>query len=68
MVTSAAADLIGLPGHGRVAPGAPAHLVAFAARNFSELLSRPAGPRRLVDGETVRLGSPPDYAELDTSS
>jgi len=68
MVTSAAADLIGLPGRGRVVPGAPAHLVAFAARNFSELLSRPAGPRRLVDGETVRLGSPPDYAELDTSS
>jgi cytosine deaminase len=66
MVASTAADLVGLPEYGRIVGGAPAQLVIFPARTFSELLSRPMGARRLVDGETVRLSSPPDYAELDT--
>jgi cytosine deaminase len=66
-VASTAADLVGLPAYGRVAPGSPAHLVVFTARSFSELLSRPMGARRLVDGELVHLSSPPGYAELDTS-
>jgi cytosine/creatinine deaminase len=64
VVTTTAADLLGRPEFGRVGPGAPAHLVVFAARSFSELLSRPSAARRLVDGELVHLGSPPDYAEL----
>jgi cytosine deaminase len=64
VVTSTAADLVGRPEYGRVAPGAPAHLVVISARSFSELLSRPAAPRRLVDGEAVHAASPPDYAEL----
>jgi len=64
VVTSAAAEIVGLPDHGRIAPGAPAHLVVLPARSFSELLSRPCGPRRLVDGETMRDGRPPDFVEL----
>jgi len=64
VVTSAAADVVGLPDKGRVAPGAPAHLVVFPSRSFSEFLSRPGSDRRLVDGETVRDAQPPGYGEL----
>ncbi len=64
LVTSTAADLVGRPEFGRVASGAPAHLVIFSARGFSELLSRPGAPRRCVDGEEVRALAVPDYAEL----
>ena len=51
VVTCTAADLVGRPRHGRIAPGSPAHLVVFEARSFSELLSWPGAPRRCVDGE-----------------
>jgi cytosine deaminase len=64
LVTSTAADLVGRPESGRVVPGAPAHLVVFAARSFSELLSRPSGPRRCIDGEEVHTPPVPDFAEL----
>jgi len=64
VVTSAAADIIGLPGMGRVAPGAPAHLVVFPERSLRGLLSRPGSPRRIVDGEQVRESRPPGYGEL----
>jgi cytosine deaminase len=65
VVTTFAADIIGLPAYGRVAPGSPAQLVAFPARSFSEFLSRPGSARRLVDGETIRDARPPGYEELD---
>jgi cytosine deaminase len=65
VVTTYAADIIGLPTRGRVAPGSPAQLVVFPARSFSEFLSRPGSGRRLVDGETVREARPPGYEELD---
>lgn len=64
VVTSTAADLVGRPEFGRVVPGAPAHLVVFEARSFSELLARAAGPRRGIDGETVASLVPPPYSEL----
>jgi cytosine deaminase len=64
VVTSAAADIVGLPASGRVAPGAPAQLVVFPSRSFSEFLSRPAPGRRLVDGETIREARPPGFDEL----
>jgi cytosine deaminase len=64
VVTTAAADIVGLPEMGRVAPGAPAHLVVFPARSFSEFLSRPGSRRRLVDGENIREARPPGYEEL----
>lgn len=64
VVTSAAAEIIGLPGAGRIEPGAPSQLVVFPSRSFSEFLSRPGSGRRLVDGETIRDARPPDFAEL----
>lgn len=64
VVTSTPADLVGRPEYGRVAPGSPAHLVIFGAKSFSELLSRPATPRRCLDGEEVRALPVPDFAEL----
>jgi cytosine deaminase len=63
-VTAAAADSVGCSEYGRIAVGAPAHLVISAARSFSEFLSRPTGPRRRVDGETIHAPVRPDYAEL----
>jgi cytosine deaminase len=65
IVTTTAADIIGLPTLGRIAPGSPAQLVVFPARSFSEFLSRPASRRRLVDGESIRDARPPGYEELD---
>jgi cytosine deaminase len=64
MVTSAAADIVGLPDAGRVAPGSPSQLVVFPSRSFSEFLSRPGSARRLVDGESIRDARPPGYDEL----
>jgi cytosine/creatinine deaminase len=64
VVTAAAADIVGRPDMGRVAPGSPAHLVVFPARSFSEFLSRPGSRRRLVDGENIRESRPPGYDEL----
>jgi cytosine/creatinine deaminase len=64
VVTAAAADIVGRPDMGRVAPGTPAHLVVFPARSFSEFLSRPGSRRRLVDGEHIRDSRPPGYEEL----
>jgi cytosine deaminase len=65
VVTTTAADIIGLPTLGRIAPGSPAQLVVFPARSFSEFLSRPGSRRRLVDGESIRDARTPGYAELD---
>jgi len=64
VVTSTPAEMIGLPERGRIAPGAPAHLVVLAARSLSELLSRQGAPRRLVEGEAVRAAHVPSYEEL----
>jgi cytosine deaminase len=64
VVTSTAADLIGRPDFGRIAPGAPAHLVVFEAQRFSELLSRPGAPRRCIDGEELHTPVVPDFSEL----
>jgi cytosine/creatinine deaminase len=65
VVTTAAAEIVGRPDMGRVAPGSPAHLVVFPARSFSEFLSRPGSRRRLIDGENIRDARPPGYEELD---
>jgi cytosine deaminase len=63
-VTSGAADVIGLPGASRIAPGAPAQLVIFPVPSLNKLLSRHGPSRRLVDGEAVRDARPPDFDEL----
>ncbi len=64
VVTRTAADIIGRPDLGRVAPGARAHLTVFPAHRFSELLSRPNLDRRCIDGEVISKPELPDFAEL----
>ena len=64
VVTKTAADIIGVPDRGRIAEEAPAQLVVFPAKSFSEFLSRPGSRRRLVDGEVIRESRPPGYDEL----
>jgi cytosine deaminase len=64
VVASTAAELVGRPELGRIFPGAPAHLVITSANSFSEVLSRPAGLRRRVDGEQLHTPVPPSYREL----
>jgi cytosine/creatinine deaminase len=50
---------------GRIAAGAPARLILFAARNLNELLSRPQADRIVLNnGRRVR-DRLPDYEELD---
>ena len=63
-VTRLAANIVGRPELGRIAPGGPARFVIFTARSFSELLSRPAASRQCIDGENVHSPAPPDVAEL----
>ena len=63
VVTTGAADIMGLPAHGRVAPGSPADLVVFSARKLYSLLARPSTPRRLIHGEEFREARLPDFDE-----
>ena len=64
-VTSAPADLMGLAQIGRLAVGAPADLVLFRARVFSELLSRRQSDRVVLRAGRVVAEALPDYRELD---
>jgi cytosine deaminase len=64
VVTTGPADVMGLPDHGRVAPGAIGALVVTAATSFNELLARPAAPRRLVREGKLFRPALPDYAAL----
>jgi cytosine deaminase len=64
-VTTAPAQVMGLPAHGRIAVGGPADLVVTRARSFNELLSRPQSDRIvLVAGRQVDT-TLPDHRELD---
>jgi cytosine deaminase len=65
VVTSTAADLLGLPDHGRIAPGAAAQLVVLEAHRFSELLSRPSASRLCIDAEEIHRAHAPNFAELN---
>ena len=65
VVTTGPADIMGLPGFGRVAPGSPADLVVFSARKLYTLLARPSAPRRLIHGEEFREPELPDFAEME---
>ncbi|POF34267.1 cytosine deaminase [Roseibium marinum] len=63
-VTTTPADIMNVS-HGRLRPGAPADLILFQARNWNELLSRPAGPREVIrEGYSID-STLPDYRELD---
>ena len=64
-VTKTAADLIELPGVGRIGVGKIADLVIFKARYFSELLSRSQHDRIVLRNGKEIERKLPDYAELD---
>ena len=64
-VTRTPAEIMGMPERGRIAPGAPADLVLFRARSFSELLSRPQADRTVLRAGRPIDPTPPDYRELD---
>jgi cytosine deaminase len=64
-VAAGAAEIVGRPDIGRIAPGRPADLVLFRARSWSEFMARPQSDRTVL-----RSGRPidctlPDYRELD---
>jgi cytosine deaminase len=64
VVTTGPAEVMGLPGHGRVAPGAPARLVMTSATTLNELLARPTAPRSILHGGTWLSLQPPPYSKL----
>ncbi len=66
VVTTGPARIMGLPGHGLIAPGSPADMIVFSARKLYSLLARPSTPRRLVHGEAFREALLPDFDEQDT--
>lgn len=65
VVTTTPADILGRPDIGRIKQGAPADLILFSARRWSEFLSRPQADRIVMRngmGIDRRL---PDYRDLD---
>lgn len=64
-VTATPARAMGLDG-GTFGVERSADLILFRARSWSELLSRPSGPRFVVRGGQPVTEEPPDYRELDT--
>ena len=56
---------MGLGSGGRLETGAPADLVLFNARGYSELLSRPQSDRIVLRAGKAIDTTLPDYRELD---
>jgi cytosine deaminase len=63
-VTTTPADIMNVS-HGRIEAGRPADLMLFRARNWNELLSRPAGPREVLRSGVSIDTALPDYRDLD---
>jgi len=64
-ITRTPASVLGRPDRGVIAAGAPADLVLFTARTFTELLSRPQTDRTVLrQGKAIDTARP-DYRELD---
>ncbi|MGJ8624947.1 MAG: cytosine deaminase [Yoonia sp.] len=64
-MTSAPARIMGMPAP-TIAQGAPADMILFRARSWTELLSRPQSDRIVLrDGAQIDT-TLPDYSELDT--
>ena len=53
---------------GPIEVGAPADLILFRARDWTELLSRPHSDRIVLRAGTAIDTTPPDYAELDATA
>ena len=64
-VTATPIEVMGLDGPGLIEAGAPADLVLFRGRSYSELLSRPESGRAVLRGGAAIDTAPPDYRELD---
>lgn len=64
-LTTVPAQWMGLEGAGRLAAGAPADLVIFEGRAWSEVLSRPESGRTVLRGGRPIDRRLPSYAELD---
>ncbi len=64
-ITRWPADIIGAEGRGRIAIGAPADLILFDGRDYSELLSRPESNRQVLRNGVPIDRTLPDYRELD---
>jgi cytosine/creatinine deaminase len=65
-ITATPAAVMGTEIGGLLRQGRSADLIAFRARSWSELLSRPAGPRLVIRGGRPLTDAPPDYRELDS--
>jgi cytosine/creatinine deaminase len=64
LVGATPASVAKFAGHGRIAIGAPARLIAFNARTINEIVCRPQSDRVVFDrGERLRVKAP-DYSEL----
>lgn len=64
-VTTTAALLMGLPERCRIEAGAPADLILFRARNWSEFAARPLSERIVLRAGRPIDTTPPDFRELD---
>ena len=65
VVTKTPADVLGRADKGRLAQGQAADFIIFAARRWSEFLSRPQSDRVVVRAGKAIERIIPDYAELD---
>lgn len=66
VVTTSPAAIVGRPDMARIAVGAPADLVLFSARRWSEFLSRPQSDRVVLRRGKMIDRNLPDYRELDS--
>jgi cytosine/creatinine deaminase len=64
-VTSGAAAIAGFDYHARIGAGAPADLILFRARSWTELLARPQSDRIVLRAGKAIDTALPDYRELD---
>ncbi len=63
--TATPAGVMRLAEAGWLRPGAPADLVLFRARGWSEFLARPQADRIVLRAGRVLEAEPPDWRELD---
>jgi len=66
-VTALPAAAMGLSDRGMIRLGAPADLVAFRARGWTEFLSRPQTDRVVIRAGRMLDATLPDYRELDAT-
>lgn len=64
-VTATPAKVMKVPGDGMLRVGAPADLILFRTRDWTELLSRPSSARLVIRSGKPLADAAPDYRELD---